>query len=446
MTGRFRKFAVLGAVLVLSLTAGMVAWGSSHREAPLISHDPTADNTDVYAFVSPDKPNTVTLIATYIPFEGPSGGPNFYGFGDDVLYEIHVDNDADARADISYQFRFNTTRQNPDTFLYNTGPITSLTDPDWNVRQTYTVTRIEDGRKTVLGKNLRVPPVNVGENSIANYEPLAAAAIRSLPGGIKVFAGQRDDPFFVDLRVFDLLQPKPPAVDSLAGFNTHAIAIQVPKAALAAGGREPAGAGAAEAIIGVWATAARQRTTVLSNDARRSSGSFVQVSRLGAPLVNEVVVPLGKKDRWNGSQPEDDTQFLSYVTDPELARLFAAIFGLDVPPPPRDDLVQVFLTGVPGLNQPAGVTPSEQLRLNMGIKPTTKPNRLGVLGGDLAGFPNGRRLVDDVLDIAERAVAGVLVEGFDKAPNNALGDGVDKNDAAFKSSFPYLASPWPGND
>jgi len=432
--------SVLFAILTVVLAASQLIPGraSSHREAPLISSDPQADTTDVYAFVSPDAPDSVTLISSWIPFEDPAGGPNFYRFGDNVLYEFKVDNNGDAVEDITYQFRFTSQTRNPNTFLYNTGPITTgMADPNRNLYQTYTVTRLEGSRVAFTTAPMLTMYDNVGRASTPDYGG-RGSGIYAFPQSdgtaANVFAGQTDDPFFLDLRVFDLLYGanfSEAGTDTLAGFNVHSIALRVPKSSLRAG----------SPIIGVWATASRPATTTRTAGSESSSGSFVQVSRLGMPLVNEVVVPVGQKDKWNGSKPADDGQFLSYVTDPEVPKLLEAIYGLRAPATPRNDLVQVFLTGVPNLNQPAGVKASEMLRLNMDVAPTSSPNRLGVLANDLAGFPNGRRLTDDVIDITLRAAAGALV-----GVNNTLGDGVDRNDVPFRTSFPYLAFPHSGSN
>lgn len=334
------------------------AQASSHREAPLISQDPAADNTDVYAFVSPDKPGTVTIVTGWYPFEEPAGGPNFYKFDDSALYTISIDNVGDAQPHLSFEFRFTTQVRNPNTFLYNVGPISSPTDPNLNVQQTYTVTRVDSRGRTTLGSGLITGPNHVGPASISNYDKLFVAAVQDLGDGVKVFAGQTDDPFFVDLgAVFDLLTIRPGApgnqgggVDDLAGYNCHTIAIQVPINQLTKDGSVPTSASNPSAVIGVWSTASRPGTRVLRTDGSMvNSGDFVQVSRLGMPLVNEVVLPLGVKDRWNAAQPKDDGQFLNYVTDPEPARLLNLLYGLRVPPKPRNDLVAVFLTGVTGL-------------------------------------------------------------------------------------------------
>jgi hypothetical protein len=283
-----------------------------------------------------------------------------------------------------------------------------------------------------------------------DYNALAASAITTLPGGYKVFVGPRDDPFFVDLAaVFDLLSirrlpgNKGKGVDGVGGYNVMSIVFQAPKTALTKDGAAPSAA-ANNHILGIWDTAERQQSSVINGDGTISfSGPSVQVSRLGMPLVNEVVIPLGQKDKFNASEPIDDVaNFGAAVVDPEPAKLFKLLFGINSPPAPRNDIVAVFATGVAGLNQPAGVVPGEMLRLNMTIPPNASPNRFGVLAADLAGFPNGRRLADDVTDIELRVVAGVLVDGFNKAPNNQLGDGVDANDKPFLPRFPYVAPPW----
>ena len=458
-------WSVLGAGAVLATAILGVA--SSHREAPLISADPLADNTDVYAFVSPDATDTVTLIANWIPLEAPNGGPNFYKFGDDVLYRINVDNDGDAEDDIVYEFRFTTTTLNRNTFLYNTGPITSLDDPTFNVRQTYSVTRIDRSGRHVLGRDLSTPPVNVGARSTPSYDSLAAAAVHALPDGSRVFAGQRDDPFFVDLgSVFDLLGLRPfnaahkipmanaAGVDGLRGVNTHTVALQVPKRLLTHDGSLATDATSTNSIIGVYSTTLRRRIRLDDDrdghhgrDGDDDGDDWVQVSRLGMPLVNEVVIPLGKKDRFNASDPHDDAQFASFVQNPEPAALIPVLYpGVTVPAAPRNDLVAIFLTGIAGLNQPAHVRPSEMIRLNMAVPPSAMPNRLGLLAGQADGFPNGRRLGDDVVDIELRALAGgtPFTPSFNHAPNNLLGDGVDANDQPFTPTFPYVASPFPG--
>jgi hypothetical protein len=484
MRYRILPVAALGiACLVGTL---LPARGSSHREAPLITEDPVADNTDFYAFVSHDKPDTVTIISNWIPLEEPAGGPNFHRFGDDVLYTINIDNNGDAEDDIVYEFRFTTQVMNGDTFLYNTDAVTSLADPDLNVRQTYSVARVRGGERQILASDLPTPPVNIGPRSTPDYPSLAAQAVRSLPDGSKVFAGQRDDAFFVDLgSVFDLaglrllnpahkqpLVPEP-GLDGVGGYNTHTIALQVPKNLLTHDGSPGTDRTNPNSIIGLYSASLRRSQRVLSTEGEqpRTSGDWVQVSRLGMPLVNEVLIPLGKKDRWNASQPRDDAQFFNYFQDPEVARLVPVLYPLvSVPPAPRDDIVAVFLTGIQGLNQPPNVKPADLLRLNMAIPPSpiVSPlgllpplpidtavgllpplpigNPLGLLTGQEDGFPNGRRLADDVTDIELRVLAGgtPFTPAFNRPPNNLVTDGIEANDQPFLSSFPYIGVPWQG--
>jgi hypothetical protein len=417
--------ALLTAAGLAALAPGRAA-ASSHREAPCISGLPQYDNTDTYAFVSPDKPDSVTLVGNWIPLEEPAGGPTFYPWATDAHYDINIDNDGDAKADIVYRWTFANSYRNKNTFLYNTGKVTSLDDPDLNFRETYKLEVIDrdKGDRYTLTERGPVAPSFVGNASMPNYQTLRDQAVASLGGGVKSFAGQAEDSFFLDLRVFDLLYGgdlSEVGNDTVAGYNVNTIALQVPTKKLTAG-EDP--------VIGVWSSTSR----------RNSSGEWVQVSRLGMPLVNEVVIPVKDKDRFNASRPKDDARFLQYVTSPEVPKLIQAIYGIPAPAEPRNDLVQVFLTGVPGLNQPKNVKPSEQLRLNTSIKPTAAPKRLGVLDGDLAGFPNGRRLTDDVIDITLQAAEGELVG----SPND-LGDGVDMNDVAFGTKFPYVALPFSGS-
>jgi len=474
---RRSRLRLLGVVMLLTgllpaLFAGFTpapSSASSHREAPLIAEDPVADSTDLYAFTSPDKTDTVTLVANYVPLQLPAGGPTFYKFGDDVRYEINIDNNGDAIVDVIFRFEFQTRTVDPNSFLYNVGPMSYDPTPtpgnpngryvNWNRPQTYTLSVIKNGVLTVLGNNLLTPPNNVGPRSAPDYAALATAAIKSgvaLPGGgtLTTFAGQRDDPFFVDLgRTFDLLGVNPAGgTDFVGGLSVNGLILQVPKSFLQ---------GANGPVIGVWTTSSRQTTTVLDgNGNKNNSGAFTQVSRLGMPLVNEAVVPLGQKDAFNATEitPTSDGGFLPLVTDPELARLFVALgVDKDTPTTNRNDLVAVFLTGVPGINQPPGVTASEMLRLNMSTAPSTNNpntvNRMGVLGGQLDGFPNGRRLADDVADIDLQVIAGILCQpGGPLAGgspcratqvNTALGDGVNANDLPFQTAFPYLANPRP---
>src|SRR5437773_8468 len=372
---------------------------TSHREAPKISKDPVADNTDLYAFVSPDKPDTVTILANYVPLEEPAGGPNFNTFGDDVLYEIVIDNNGDGMEDITYQFRFKTKIGNLDTFLYNTGPISSLSDSSWNVKQLYSVTRVRgprrSGSSTVLGNN----PTDASDRG---------------------------------------------------------------------------------SVVGIWASASRRKATILSGDGDDDddgapdddaspgfqTGPFTQVSRLGMPLINEVIIPLGKKDLWNTVHPRFDSQFLAYYQTPELQKLLPVLYpgvfpNLAAYSKARADLVAILLTGIPtgiipGFQNFTGTVQADYLRLNMAIPPnTSNPSRLGIVGGDLAGFPNGRRVLDDVVDIELRAIAGATLPLVDPGftADGAAGlvaDGVDSNPVQapnttpFLATFPYLPHPVPG--
>jgi hypothetical protein len=449
---------------------------SSHREAPEISKDPVADSTDLYAFVSPDQPDTVTIIANYIPLEEPPGGPNFYEFGSDVTYDIHIDNNGDGHPDITYRFRFETHVRDEDTFLYNTGPITSLDSSNWNRIQTYKLTQVKsDSGQKVLGRGLLCPPCNIGPLSTPNYQNLAASAVHKLPGGVKVFAGQRAEGFYVDLgAIFDLgnLRPfeqlhnqfgmhvfsKPaPGVNATKELNVHSIALQVPTSDLVRSSSNP--------VIGVWTTASRQHVAMHdANGMMVDVGPWVQVSRLGNPLFNEVIVPMGKKDLWNALPPADDKRFASYVAQPELAALLPGLYpgvfpnlaALVQSGKPRADLEAVLLTGIPsgivsGFTNFTGTVQADMLRLNTSIKPASKPNILGVLGGDLAGYPNGRRVFDDVVTIELRAVAGLTYPLVDStftpdAAASAVTDGLTPASvkAPFLNKFPYLGVAYDG--
>lgn len=377
---------VAGAILITLAAMSRasspdIARASSHREAPLISEDPVADNTDVYAFVSPDQPDTVTIMANYIPLEEPAGGPNFNAFGEGVVYKINIDNTADGEEDIVYEFRFRTETRNGDTFLYNVGPIDTLADTDWNRPQFYSLTRLDGRRKTNLGQSLATPPVNIGPRSTPMYTSLMAAGVHDIPNdGGKVFAGQIDDPFYVDLgSIFDLAGLRPfnslhalplpaePGVDGVGGYNTHMIAIQVPISKLTRDGEMHA-AGDPEAVLGIYASATRPTVRRLLDNGRVSNtGREVQVSRLAGPLVNEVIIPLGRKDRWNSEDPNDEEAFVEEFTEPEVTRLENALYAAldDAPETGRGDIAAIFLTGIPGLNF-TGSNQAELLRLNTG--------------------------------------------------------------------------------
>jgi hypothetical protein len=408
---------------------------SSHREAPSISEDPTADNTDLYAFRSPDRPDTVTIISNVIPAEDPAAGPMYYEFSPSARYNVYVDRNGDGRAEITYRFAFRPSTR--VAFLRNTV-------------QPYTVTRIENGRSQVVATG-NTPPNNIGPRTTPGYRQLAQNAVVQLTGGGQVFAGQRDDAFFGDIgAIFDSVGFRRGSGnagggrDFFAGYGVHTLSLQLPISSLA----DPDG------IVGVWTSVERQQLRV-QNVARRAEGKrvrsavvsrpWVQVSRLGNPLVNEAIIPTTQKDAWNRSTPSGDSRYVGLYTQPVLAALINQLYPgvVNAPERDRDDLVAVLLTGVPNLNF-TGRTQADLLRLNLSVAPTAAVgagNRLGVFGNDLAGFPNGRRLEDDVIDIAERAVAGKL-KGNPNA--DALGDGVNGNDVPFLTTFPYQADPFSG--
>jgi hypothetical protein len=481
-----RIFFVL--TLCFGLT-GLPTFASSHAEAPLISMDRFADNTDVYAFRSTEtgRDGFVTLISNFIPLQGPSDGPQFFRFDDTVLYEIKIDNTGDGLEDITYQFQFTTQIVNPRTVLGMStinldGQITSLTDVDYNMPQTYTVTRVDQGsgrRGRFLAGGLRTPPSNIGPRVTPNYETaLAQPAIYPLPNGGRVFAGQRDEGFFLDLGVFDAINYRSLAptggVDTLRTRNVSTIAIEVPIQDLTRSRAVPANSLAADAVVGIFSTASRRGTRVIQPDGTRNTeGAWRQVSRLGSPLINEVVVPLGLKDAFNSLSPSLDFSVqpvVDAVLDPEFPKIIRLALGrygtfngsgvaINIPPPPRNDIAQIFVFGIP-VNAATGPTfttviqgndgrAHEMLRLNMGIPVTTGAaiSRLGILGNDLGGFPNGRRVFDDVVDIEVRALLGgtPFTPAFNIAPNNAFNDGVSANCEGFLTRFPYLQTPNQGN-
>jgi len=455
--------------LVLSLFFAISASASSHRENPNAQFDNALDSTDTYMFRSPDAPDTITLVANYYPFIAPCSAPNWAQFDPKGKYLIHIDNNGDAVEDITFEFIFKTGIRNPNSFLYATGPIMSIDSANYNIYQTYTLTRIDGpyatGTRTVLLTDVPVPPANVGPKSTPAYEQTALQAVKNLPNGGKVFAGLRDDPFFIDLgAVFDLLTLRPiqqlhrvppmmsagPGYDYVAKLNVLAIVLQVPISQLTVAG---------EPVIGMWTTAQKPRVQIAQAGSgnQQNVGGYVQISRLGMPLVNEAVLPLSVKNIYPGLQPKQDLDVFNTVDavknailDPEISKAITALYGVSVPPPPRNDIVTVFLTGIPGVNQPKNVRPADELRLNTStpVTPAAQFNRLGVIAGDNGGFPNGRRLADDIADVTFRVAAGgyVLTPDFNKAPNNALTDGVDANDAPFTNTFPYLATPWSSFD
>jgi hypothetical protein len=493
--GRTRATACFaaGGVFAASAVIGLVptaAGASSHREAPLILNDPAVDNTDVYAFSSPQNKNNVTLIANWSPFQEPLQGPNFYPWADDAEYLINIDNDGDAVADLIYRWRFTTEDlRAQETFLYNDGPVTSLDDENLLYRQFYTVDLSTDGGQT-YGEPIaegQAAPSFTGRASMGTAEDyvdnLRTPATTRVTGGGKTLVTQTEDPFFLDLRVFDLLYGGDLSErnqDHLSGYNVNSIVLEVPKYQVAVDRNA-----AKNPVIGVWSTTTRPTLRNADGTAADDSG-FTQVSRLGQPLVNEVVVPAGLKDAFNAIPPAEDAAaadgaVVARVLDPEVPRLIEAIYGVTAPEAPRYDIFEVFLTGIvknaevdvdgnprtknpidvnlnsQALNAGAAATfqPSEMLRLNMSItgptglngKPLREASRLGVIGGDIQGFPNGRRLADDVVDIELLALEGIYdvnnVPKDRRAAFKALryGDRVSHNDARFSESFPYLAGP-----
>jgi hypothetical protein len=423
-----RKGIIVASFVALLVAAGVVGAvrlgpgngaASSHREAPLIAEDPSADLTDVYAFRSPDKPNTVTILANVIPGEDPAAGPLYYSFSPTARYELKIDTDGDVRPNVIYRFAF---RQ-------KTGPL-FLGD----TAQPFTVTRIQGGKSTVVARGT-TPPNNIGPRSTPKYRSLVTKSILSFDGGrSKAFAGQRDDPFFADIgAIFDLVAIRKGTgnmgggKDFFAGYGVHTYAVQIPIAAL----------NAKSSTIGVWASVDRRKITTRGGQTRHS-GAFVQVNRIGNPLVNEVIIPTGQKDVWNATQPWQESRFRGSYETPLLAAAINQLYKLGVPETGRDDLVAVLLTGVPKLNY-TGKKLADVLRLNLSIPVTKNPKRLGVLAGDNQGWPNGRRLGDDVIDIAEQAVAGFL-----KGKKVPLGDGVNADDRKLSRSFPYVADPQSG--
>jgi hypothetical protein len=453
----------VGAAVGAAFAGAGAAQASSHREAPLIAGDPRVDNTDLYAFVSPDKKDTVTLIANVIPFEEPTGGPNFYPFQDGAHYDINIDNDGNAKADIVYRWTFkNVDKRKNDTFLYDNGAVTSVKDKTLLFKQTYTLQKIEHGKYKTIAKGTAAPS-NTGKASMPDYKALRDEAITKVKGGGETFAGQADDPFFADLRVFDLLYGgdlSETGTDTLAGYNVNTLALQIPKSEITLyknAKRNP--------VVGIWSSTSKQ-SLKLGGGKAKPVGKFAQVSRLGNPLVNEVVLPAGLKDAFNGITPDVDAtipEVVERVTDPELPKLIEAIYKIPAPAAPRNDLVEIFLTGIAkhaptldGTKAPIQAdlnsqilnkdvkakkfVPSEMLRLNTAVDPTAEPNRLGVLAGDLQGFPNGRRLADDAIDISIQAVEGAAQDGK-LVDALAAGDAVDANDVGFEEKFPYLALP-----
>ncbi len=451
----------LGAALLAAVIAVSLSSGSSHREAPNIMLDPTADNTDTYAFVAKDSPNSLTMVANWIPGGVPANGPLFFRFDDRADYYINIDNDGDGVPDVRYLYRFETELRSPDSNLFALPGVTSFDDPKLNLVQRYDLFRERmdsRGRRQSINRvaaSVPVAPSNAGPKTFPDYNAVAQEAIEPVRGGGTTFAGQRDDPFFFDLGAgFDTLNIRNGTgnegggKDDFAGFNVYSTVLQVPKSRLTQGGRRITSPEDEGASVGVWASTERRKIEVSNarfDNNRISRGSKVQVSRLGVPLVNELIIPIGRKDEFNRTGPDEDLErFGSFVLKPELAAVLNQLFNVNAPTEDRTDLVQALLQGIPGLNQVDSgdnPLPTDTLKINMGVPPADTPNRFGVIGGDIAGFPNGRRLEDDVVDIALQVVAGFLVGN--QVP---LGDGVDRNDKEFLPNFPYLAAPDSGFD
>lgn len=453
------KKGILAVVAILAIALAAVAaavvgsgpsagTASSHREAPLISEDPSADNTDLFAFRSLDAADKLTIISNWIPAEDPAAGPMYYEFSPSARYNIHIDKNSDGVPDVTYRAQFRKSQ--PVAFLRATA-------------QPYTLTRISGGNSQVVVNGM-TPPNNIGPRTTPGYRQLAAKGVFDVAGGGKAFAGQREDAFFADIgAIFDSVGFRRGTgstgggKDFFAGYGVHSLALQIPISEIDTPSH----------VVGIWSSTERQRLSVRTVNKKVtvrvkingrfrnfvktvktqvSSRPYVQVSRIGNPLFNELIVPTERKDEWNRGTPVSDAKFVNFVREPILAALINKLYPgvVNAPEKDRDDLVQVFLTGVPNLNF-TGTKPLDLLRINLSTPPTAadKVSRLGVLGGDLAGYPNGRRLGDDVIDIAEMAVAGAL-KGNARA--KALGDGVDSNDVPALGFFPYENDPFSGFD
>jgi Domain of unknown function (DUF4331) len=416
------------ALVALLAVGASPSFASSHREAPLISGDPEADLNDVYAYRDFADPGKVNFVITAYPLEEPGGAPNYYKFGDNVRYDLNIDRNGDAKPDITYRFRFSTHVRNGDVFVYNLpgNPVTSLNDTGLNVYQTYSVTRINyrssGGVSSVLPvvRNARVVPNNVGPASMPNFASLVHAGVTHFNhGSSKVWAGQADDPFFLDLgAIGDSVSVRNPGFDTLGGFNAQGISLQVPISAVTTPKKHP---------IGVWASTERRNDVNILTG--KGGGSWRQIERLGMPLTNEVLIGLNDKDHWNQVRPTQDRQFKNYLLNPVLA----AVLGAKATD--RTDILATFDKGLAPAGNVTGGPLADELRLNL-TKPATNPadaSREGLLGGNVDGFPNGRRLGDDIVDIELQVVAGALIGN-----PNMVGDSVNTNDEPFQSSFPYL--------
>ena len=492
-----RAIGSLGLGLVAALVAVPSAFASSHREAPYIAGSPKLDATDLYMFRSYEagRQNFVTILANYMPFQDPQGGPNFHMFSPEGLYEIHIDNNGDAVEDLTFQFRFtNTSKATPLTVggkavkipLINSGVISGVNPAALNVRETFTIDVVRNGRRTARssvtnatgGASVFDKPVdNIGDKTFgsatgyATYANLHIYDVTipgcSTPG--RVFVGQRKEPFYIAVgRIFDLFNLNPLGAEvggnnnDLEGKNVSTLAMELPISCLTAG---------TDPVIGAYTTASLRQGRLLDGSpatglgkVTRSGGAWTQVSRLGMPLVNEVIIGIDDKDKFNASKPKNDAaNFSDYVTNPVLPALIQTLFPSAVAPTnfPRTDLVTVFLKGISGVNQPTTVVAAEMLRLNTSIAVTAAgaQNPLGVAAGDNAGFPNGRRPADDVVDVSLRVAMGalcVLTGANDTlkvgckpadapAGGLALTDGVRKTAANYGVTFPYLTTPLPGN-
>ena len=469
-----RKLLLALAALAAMALAVTVAIGSSHREAPGTMLDPSADDTDLYAFTAKDAPGALTVVGNWIPGQNPANGPNFFRFDDRARYYLNFDNDGDGKKDLAYRFEFTTTVRNKNSFLYALPGASGYDDPKLNVLQRYSITRVNydyHGKKAnvherVLARGLPVAPPNIGPKTFPSYQPFVDAAIRTLHDGTKVFVGQREDPFFVDLgATFDALNIRQltgnqgQGKDDFSGMNISSIALQLPERLVTKDSKSVSGPSSGNAVVGVYQSSERRRIQVTDqavvsskhkqrkhkHGKRSHADDWVQVSRLGNPLVNEVVIPLGKKDQFNRTSPDRDAELYGqFVVKPELAAVLNALFDVGAPESNRTDIVQALLQGIPGLNQHKGVKgpPAvDTLKINLGVPPAASENRFGAIGGDTAGFPNGRRLGDDVVDIEVQVIAGFL-----KGNKVPLGDGVDQNDKPFLSTFPYVAAPDSGFD
>ncbi|HEX2414313.1 MAG TPA: DUF4331 domain-containing protein [Thermoleophilaceae bacterium] len=461
-----KRLAILAALVAVAVAVPL-SIGSSHREAPRILKDPTADNTDVWAFTAPDAPGSVTVVSNWIPLADPAGGPNFYPLDENARYYVKFDNTGDGYEDVAYRWDFDTKFRNPNSFLYAAPTVDSVRDPDLNLVQTYDLYKETYNRKRKLTSVKRiandapVAPDNVGPKTIPNYAQVEAGATTSLKGGGKTTVIPADDAFFVDLgTIFDginLDKPGRPNIglgnqgggkDDVAGYNSKSFVLQVPEREVTRDRKQVAGADAGNAVVGVWSTTERKRATVVRSAKSRKGKAgrhhrkhWVQVSRLGNPLINEVIIPIGMKDKFNATSPANDAKnFGKFALNPEPARILNALFNLGIKETNRTDIVQALLTGLPGLTQ-IGKNPAaaDTLKLNLGVPPSANPSRFGALAGDNAGFPNGRRLIDDVVDIELRVIAGALLPANQGGKQIPLGDGVDRNDKPFRSAFPYVS-------